>query len=297
MRNKVELILSELNKVILDKDITIKLAITCILSSGNLLIEDLPGTGKSTLCEALARVLGLDFKGMHFTNDLLPSDVIGVNTFNPELGKFKFIEGPLFTNILLVDEINRASSRTQSALLEAMNNKKVSVEGTELSLPEPFFVLATQNPGDQIGTSPLPESQLDRFLMKISLGNPSRDTEINILKGDNLNPKQIGQILNKDELIEIQKDIEKIKVSRNILEYILDLISFTRKNSQGLSTRAAVGLLKASKAYSFICEDTYVIPDHVQFVFESIAEHRLNSFGNSVDNLSKEALKNVDAIR
>ena len=297
MRNKVELILSELNKVILDKDITIKLAITCILSSGNLLIEDLPGTGKSTLCEALARVLGLDFKGMHFTNDLLPSDVIGVNTFNPELGKFKFIEGPLFTNILLVDEINRASSRTQSALLEAMNNKKVSVEGTELSLPEPFFVLATQNPSDQIGTSPLPESQLDRFLMKISLGNPSRETEINILKGDNLNPKQIEQILDKDELLEMQKGIEKIKVSRNILEYILDLITFTRKNSPGLSTRAAVGLLKASKAYAYICGDTYVIPDHVQFVFKSIAEHRINNFGNGIESLSKETLNNVDAIR
>ena len=297
MENKVELILSELNKVILDKDKSVKLAITCILSSGNLLVEDLPGTGKSTLCEALARVLGLDFKSIHFTNDLLPSDVIGVNTFNPELGKFKFIEGPLFTNILLVDEINRASSRTQSALLEAMNNKKVSIEGNELSLPKPFFVLATQNPSDQIGTSPLPESQLDRFLMKISLGNPSRETEINILKGDNLDPKKIKQILNNNEFIKIQKDIEKIKVSRNILEYILDLISFTRQKSPGLSTRAAVGLVKASKTYAYICGDTFVIPDHVQFVFESIAEHRINSFGNSVENLSKETLKNVDAIR
>ena len=297
MQNKVKLILSELNKVILDKDKTIKLALTCILSSGNLLVEDLPGTGKSTLCEAIARVLGLDYKSIHFTNDLLPSDVIGVNTFNPKHGKFKFIEGPLFTNILLVDEINRASSRTQSALLEAMNNKKVSIEGTELSLPEPFFVLATQNPSDQIGTSPLPESQLDRFLMKISLGNPSRETEINILKGDNLKPKQIEPILNKNEFLEIQKNIEKIQVSRNILDYILDLISFTRKNSPGLSTRAAVGLLKASKSYSFICGDAYVIPDHVQFVFESIAEHRINSFGNSIETLSKETLKNVDAIR
>ena len=297
MENKVELILSELNKVILDKDKSVKLAITCILSSGNLLVEDLPGTGKSTLCEALARVLGLDFKSIHFTNDLLPSDVIGVNTFNPELGKFKFIEGPLFTNILLVDEINRASSRTQSALLEAMNNKKVSIEGNELSLPKPFFVLATQNPSDQIGTSPLPESQLDRFLMKISLGNPSRETEINILKGDNLDPKKIEQILNNNEFIKIQKDIEKIIVSRNILEYILDLISFTRQKSPGLSTRAAVGLVKASKTYAYICGDTFVIPDHVQFVFESIAEHRINSFGNSVENLSKETLKNVDAIR
>ena len=296
MKNKVELILSELNKVILDKDKTIKLAVTCILSSGNLLVEDLPGTGKSTLCEALARVLGLDFKSIHFTNDLLPSDVIGVNTFNPELGDFKFIEGPLFTNILLVDEINRASSRTQSALLEAMNNKKVSIEGSELSLPEPFFVLATQNPSDQIGTSPLPESQLDRFLMKISLGNPSRETEINILRGDNLNPKQIEQILNKDEFLEIQKDIEKIKVSRNILEYILDLISFTRQKSPGLSTRAGVGLLRASKAYAFICGDTYINPDHVQFVFESIADHRINSFGNSIETFSQETLKNVDAI-
>jgi len=297
MKNKVELILSELNKVILDKDKTIKLAVTCILSSGNLLVEDLPGTGKSTLCEALARVLGLDFKSIHFTNDLLPSDVIGVNTFNPELGKFKFIEGPLFTNILLVDEINRASSRTQSALLEAMNNKKVSIEGTVLTLPEPFFVLATQNPSDQIGTSPLPESQLDRFLMKISLGNPSRETEINILNGNNLNPKQIKQILNKSEFLEIQKDIEKIRVSRKILEYILDLISFTRQKSPGLSTRAAVGLLKASKAYAFICGDNYIIPDHVQFVFESIADHRINNFGNSNETFSQETLKNVDAIR
>ena len=184
MKEKIDDLISSINNVILGNEKQIELAVICLLANGNLLIEDLPGTGKSTLSRALAKSFGLDFKSVHFTNDLLPSDLIGVNIFKSETSSFSFEKGPIFSNVLLADEINRASPRTQSALLEAMNSNEINVDGEKMQLPTPFFVIASQNPLNQIGTSPLPESQLDRFLMRISLGTPSRDSEKRILKGE-----------------------------------------------------------------------------------------------------------------
>ena len=298
MDEKIKHLIYELNKVILGNENQILLSIICLFSSGNLLIEDLPGTGKTTLSRALAKCFGLKFKSIHFTNDLLPSDLIGINIFNSKTSKFQFEPGPLFSNVLLADEINRASPRTQSALLEAMNNKEISIEGEAKKLPLPFFVIASQNPIDQIGTSPLPESQLDRFLMRISLGNPGRNAEREILKGNSTNVEEIEQVISSLDLLKIQDEIKKLEVSEAIYDYILDLISETRKiKSGGLSTRAAKGILNASKACAFLNESSLVLPDHVQFVFSSIAEHRLDNGIQEEISISEKIIRQVDAVR
>ena len=298
MDNIVEKLFAELNKVIIGKKDQVSLAIICLLAKGNLLIEDLPGTGKSTLSKALARSFGLEFKNVHFTNDLLPSDLIGINVFNANKSKFQFEQGPIFTNIFLADEINRASPRTQSALLEVMNSKEINVEGEKMKLPSPFFVIASQNPIDQIGTSPLPESQLDRFLMRISMGIPNRDSEKMVLKGENIDPEEISKILSIEELVSIQSSIENLFVSNEIYEYILDLISESRKTKKGgLSTRAALGIIEASKACAFVKGEDAVLPDHVKFIFNAVTEHRLDNGFKQDISFSEEILKEVDAIR
>jgi len=298
MDEKIKQLISELNKVVVGNENKILLSIICLFSQGNLLIEDLPGTGKSTLAKALAISFGLDFKTIHFTNDLLPSDLIGINFYNSNEKSFVFQPGPIFSNILLADEINRASPRTQSALLEAMNNKKISVEGEEKKLPLPFFVIASQNPLDQIGTSPLPESQLDRFLMRISLGCPLRDSEKEILKGNHKNPDNIKRILSTNDLVNIQLEIENIRASEAIYDYILDLIQESRKlKSGGLSTRAAKGILIASKSCAFLNSSKLVLPDHVQFIFSSVAEHRLDNGIKEEISISQKIIRKVDAVR
>ena len=298
MKEKIYSLIDELNKVILGNQKQIILAIICLLARGHLLIEDLPGTGKSTLSKSLAKCFGLDSKSVHFTSDLLPSDIIGINIFNSKNSSFKFEPGPIFSNVFLAEEINRASPRTQSALLEAMNNKEINIEGETKKLPSQFFVIATQNPLDQIGTSPLPESQLDRFLMRISLGKPDREAEKEILKRKNKNPNEIKQIMSMRDLNFVQKELDNQKVSNEIYEYILDLVSESRKLKYGgLSTRAAIALINASKACAYVQRDDYVTPDHVQYIFQSVAEHRLdNGFIESI-SLSEKVLKEVDAIR
>ena len=298
MRDKINSLIDELNKVILGNDKQIILAVICLLARGHLLIEDLPGTGKTTLSKTLAKCFGLDSNSIHFTSDLLPSDIIGISIFNTENSSFKFEPGPIFSNFFLADEINRASPRTQSALLEAMNNHEINIEGETKKLPYQFFVIATQNPMDQIGTSPLPESQLDRFLMRISLGKPHRDSEKEILKGKNKSPSQINQIMSMEDLDFVQKDLDNQKVSNEIYEYILDLITESRKlNSGGLSTRAAIGIINASKACSYVQGEDHVTPDHVQYIFKSVAEHRLDNGFIETISLSEKILKEVDAIR
>ena len=298
MIKKIKLLISELNTVILGNEDQILLSIICLLAGGNLLIEDLPGSGKSTLSRALAKCFGLKYKTIHFTNDLLPSDLIGVNIFNTKESKFQFEPGPLFSNILLVDEINRASPRTQSALLEAMNNKEISFDGVIKKLPFPFFVIASQNPNYQIGTSPLPESQLDRFLMRISLGKPTREAEKEILKSNNIHPDELKEILSRKDLVEIKTNIESLEVSNDLYEYILDLISESRNlKSGGLSTRAAIGILNAAKACAFIQDSYSVLPDHVQYIFSSVAEHRLDNGNQNNESFSGKIIRNVDAIR
>jgi len=298
MDEKIKQLISELNKVVVGNESKILLSIICLFSEGNLLIEDRPGTGKSTLAKALAKSFGLDFKSIHFTNDLLPSDLIGIQIYNSNEANFEFQPGPIFSNVLLADEINRASPRTQSALLEVMNNKVISIEGETKKLPLPFFVIASQNPQDQIGTSPLPESQLDRFLMRISLGSPMRASEREVLKGNHKNPDKIERILSIRDLLNIQLEIKKIKVSEAIYDYILDLIQETRKlKSGGLSTRAAQGILIASKSCAFLNNSKSVLPDHVQFIFSSVAEHRLDNGIKEEFSISKKIIRKVDAVR
>ena len=298
MKEKIYSLIDELNKVILGNQKQIILAVICLLARGHLLIEDLPGTGKSTLSKSLAKCFGLDSKSVHFTSDLLPSDIIGINIFNSKNSSFKFEPGPIFSNVFLAEEINRASPRTQSALLEAMNNKEINIEGETKKLPSQFFVVATQNPLDQIGTSPLPESQLDRFLMRISLGKPDRDAEKEILKRKNKNPNEIKQIMSIRDLNFVQKELDNQKVSNEIYEYILDLVSESRKlKNGGLSTRAAIAVINASKACAYVQGEDYVTPDHVQYIFKSVVEHRLdNGFLESI-SIADRVLKEVDAIR
>ncbi len=298
MKEKIDSLIDELNKVILGNEKQIILAVICILAKGHLLIEDLPGTGKSTLSKSLAKCFGLDSKSIHFTSDLLPSDLIGINIFDSKKSSFKFEAGPIFSNVFLADEINRASPRTQSALLEAMNSNEINVEGETKKLPSQFFVIATQNPIDQIGTSPLPESQLDRFLMRISLGKPNRDAEKEILKRKNKGLNEIKQIISIADLDRFQKELLNQKVSNEIYDYILDLVSESRKlKNGGLSTRAAIAIINASKACAFIQGEDYVTPDHVQYIFQSVAEHRLdNGFIESI-SISERIIKEVDAIR
>lgn len=298
MKEKIDDLISSINNVILGNEKQIELAVICLLANGNLLIEDLPGTGKSTLSRALAKSFGLDFKSVHFTNDLLPSDLIGVNIFKSETSSFSFEKGPIFSNVLLADEINRASPRTQSALLEAMNSNEINVDGEKMQLPTPFFVIASQNPLNQIGTSPLPESQLDRFLMRISLGTPSRDSEKRILKGEKVLVDSINKIISIQDLREIQNYIDNLELSDELYEYILDLLSESRKlKSGGLSTRAAIGIVNASKACAFIKGDKTILPDHVQFIFSSVTEHRLDNGFKEEVLISENILKEVDAIR
>ena len=298
MKEKIDSLIDELNKVILGNEKQIILSVICLLARGHLLIEDLPGTGKSTLSKSLSKCFGLDSKSIHFTSDLLPSDLIGINIFNSKKSSFQFEPGPIFSNFFLADEINRASPRTQSALLEAMNNNEINIEGETKKLPSQFFVIATQNPLDQIGTSPLPESQLDRFLMRISLGKPSRNAEKEILKNKNKCPNDINPIMSIEDLIHVQKELVNQKVSNEIYEYILDLVSESRKlKNGGLSTRAAIAIINASKSCAYVQGEDFVTPDHVQYVFKSVAEHRLdNGFIESI-SISDGIIKEVDAIR
>lgn len=270
-------IIDIISTVILDKKIQIKLAMSCILARGHLLIEDLPGMGKTTLARALSDVLGLSCQRVQFTADMLPGDLTGSNIYNEATKEFEFHKGPVFTNMLLADEINRGSPRTQSALLEVMAEHQVSVDGKTMSVPEPFFVIATQNPLDQAGTFALPESQLDRFMMRIELGFPAREQEIRILKNEHKIPK-LESMLTDGELIEIQKNVDSIHVSDAIYEYILNLCEASRKDPNipnPLSPRASIALLAACKAFAFLSDRDYVTPDDVQAIFPHVAEHRL----------------------
>jgi MoxR-like ATPase len=272
-----ERIIKTLKSVILDKEEQIKLALTCIIAKGHLLIEDLPGMGKTTLANALSQVLGLDSRRVQFTADMLPADLTGGNIYNEHKFEFEFHPGPVFTNMLLADEINRGSPRTQSALLEVMAEQQVSNDRTTYKLPAPFFVIATQNPLDQAGTFPLPESQLDRFTMRIGLGYPSRKEEIRILKGEN-NTSDLTPVITKDELISMQNAAELVFASDSVLGYIIDLCEASRTDldiPNPLSPRASKAILACAKAYAYIEDRDYITPNDVQKVFPYVTEHRL----------------------
>jgi len=276
--------LAALDRIILGKPEAVRLALTCLLARGHLLIEDVPGVGKTTLAHALAHVLGLAWQRVQFTSDLLPADIIGVSVFDAANGNFTFRKGPVFTQLLLADEVNRASPKTQSALLEAMEERQVSVDVTTYRLPDPFFVVATQNPFEQLGTFRLPESQLDRFLMRISLGYPDAAHERELLAAGDRRDLLAGMqpALNPDSVRELQAAAQRVHTSDALLEYVQALIASTRRRTDiqiGLSPRAGQGLIRAARAWAMLAGRDMVLPEDIQAVFPSVAAHRLERAG------------------
>jgi MoxR-like ATPase len=273
----------------------------CILARGHLLIEDVPGVGKTTLSHALARLLGLEYQRIQFTSDLLPADIIGVSIFDRETSTFRFHAGPIFAHIILADEINRASPKAQSALLEAMEEHQVTAEGATRPLPEPFFVIATQNPMHQVGTFPLPESQLDRFLMRINLGYPDAKAERDLLRGADRRDliSQLKPAMTQEQLLELQRAVPQMQVSDALLDYVQSLVHFTRHSprfTQGLSPRAGVALLRAAQAWAMMEGRRQVLPEDVQAVVPAVVGHRLhgsNEAGKGSFDPAKELVAGV----
>ncbi|AQS36388.1 MoxR-like ATPase [Shewanella psychrophila] len=294
-------IITQLGRVLLGKPEQIKLALACILAKGHLLIEDLPGMGKTSLSHGIAQSLGLTYQRIQFTSDMLPADILGVSIFDKEQAQFIFHPGPIFKQMVLADEINRASPKTQSALLEAMAENQITVDGITHPLPSPFFVIATQNPSEQSGTFPLPESQLDRFMMRLSIGYPNAEAELEMLKGHDQSPQVIvlPQCISQIELVQLQQGVEKITASDALLNYVLALVEASRVQNEGygLSPRASKALLQASKAWAFINGRSYLVPEDVQAVFSSVAEHRIRSSSQQQGAaLSQKILSNVNPI-
>lgn len=290
-------VLTEAGKIILGKENEIRLAATCLLASGHLLIEDLPGMGKTTLAHTLARLLGLRFARVQFTSDLLPADITGVSIYDREKSEFRFLPGPIFTQLLLADEINRATPKTQSALLEAMEEGQVTSEGQTRDLPQPFFVIATQNPAHQIGTFPLPESQLDRFLMRVELGYPDSNAERALLTGGDQRPRieHLAPVFDATELPALQAEIASTRAAGPLIDYIQALVEASRQLSifqHGLSPRAALALLSASRAWAWLAGRDMVLPDDVQAVLPAVARHRLRASQGSAQ-VGKEEIASL----
>jgi len=277
-------------RVILGKDSQIRLALACLLARGHLLIEDLPGVGKTTLALVLARTLGLQFQRIQFTSDMLPADILGVSVYERDSGRFAFHPGPIFAQVILADEVNRATPKTQSALLEAMEEHQVTVEGETRRLPEPFFVIATQNPAESVGTFPLPESQLDRFLMRIELGYPGRDAERVLLSGADRRAllAALEPCLTPAELVALQEQARGVHVAPALLDYVQAIVEHTRRSpdfAAGLSPRAALALVHSARAWALIEGRDKVIPEDVQAVLPGVATHRLRSAHDAVQRV------------
>ncbi len=294
--------LSTLETIILGKPVQVRLCLACLLARGHLLIEDVPGVGKTTLAHALAHVLGLAWQRVQFTSDLLPADIIGVSVFDRASQQFHFRQGPIFTQLLLADEVNRASPRTQSALLEAMEERQISADVTTYRLPDPFFVVATQNPHEQLGTFALPESQLDRFLMRVTLGYPDASHERELLRSGERREllPQIASVLTPDAVIRIQSKVRAIYVSDSVLDYAQALIGRTRDRTDlklGLSPRAGQGLIRAAQAWAYLADRNAILPDDIQAVLPAVVAHRLERRDPSGSNdglaIANEMIKAV----
>jgi MoxR-like ATPase len=291
----------QLNTVIVGKPKQIQDCVACLLAGGHLLIDDVPGVGKTTLAHALARSFGLQFSRVQFTSDLMPSDLSGVSVYERGKEAFVFHPGPIFAQVLLADEINRASPKTQSALLEAMEEKQVSVEGATRALPEPFFVIATQNPLDQVGTYPLPESQLDRFLMRISLGYPDRAAERELLAGRDRRAmvEALTSVMQAGELRQLQALVQAVHTAGPLLDYVQDLIAATRSGAwfvQGLSPRAGIGVLRAAQAQALLSGRDYVAPDDVQAILAQTIAHRLVPVDSATRGTEEQVRAMVAAV-
>ncbi len=276
------------------KEKAIKLALITFFSKGHLLIEDLPGLGKTTLAIGISRILGLEFGRIQCTSDLLPTDITGLSIYNKNLGKFEFHPGPIFNNVVLVDEINRATPKTQSALLEAMGEKQVTIEGETYKLPKPFFIIATQNPVEQFGTFPLPESQMDRFMLKISIGYPSREAEREILKGGSKREElyDLEPVFDKETVLKIQDDIDRVYMSDKVIDYVIDIAEITRKEkffSAGLSIRGTLAIVKTAKANAYFNGRDYVIPEDVKELALYTIPHRV-ILKEEYENISSEEI-------
>jgi MoxR-like ATPase len=286
--------------IILGKDDQIRLALTCLVARGHLLIEDLPGVGKTTLAHAIAQVMGLEFKRIQFTSDLLPADVLGVAVYERERAVFEFHQGPIFSNFILADEINRATPKTQSALLEAMEESQVTVDGETRDLPQPFYVIATQNPMHQIGTYALPESQLDRFLMRLHLGFPDRQAERELLQGEERRDmiEHIKPVLDGGQLISIQKQAAGIHVAGALLDYVQALLEFTRNSPMfefGLSPRGGLALLNSARALALIDGREFVLPEHIKQVLPAVVNHRLVNTSDELEIKKQTAADFISA--
>ncbi len=301
MQNDIRRLLDAANQVILGKERQIRLAVCCLLARGHLLIEDIPGVGKTTLAHTLARLLGMQYQRIQFTSDILPADIIGASVFDGKNQTFKFHPGPIFNQMVLADEINRSTPKAQSALLEAMEEHQVTVEGTTYSLPNPFFVIATQNPSHQIGTFPLPESQLDRFLMRIELGYPDPQSERLLLTGQNRHQliQHLPEHVSPQRLSEVQEAVTCVHASPALLDYCQAIIAFTREAGEyhcGLSPRAGLALLTAAKAWALMDNRDAVIPEDLQAVLAAVAGHRLRSGNNDSEAIVAPILAKV-AVR
>jgi MoxR-like ATPase len=301
VHQKISSLLEQLNSVIVGKPRQVQDCVACLLADGHLLIEDSPGVGKTTLAHALSRSLGLQFSRVQFTADLMPSDLTGVSIYERQKETFVFHPGPIFAQLLLADEINRASPRTQSALLEAMEEKQVTVEGLTRPLPLPFFVIATQNPYDQVGTYALPESQLDRFHMRISLGYPDRAAERELLGGQDRRVllAQLPVLLTAEDLLDLQQQVLQVHAAAPVLDYLQDLIAATRSGRwflQGLSPRAGMAVMRAARAQAFLSGRDYVAPDDIANVLPQTAAHRLIPVGDAGRGAVEQVLAMLAAV-
>jgi MoxR-like ATPase len=302
MNSAIRPVLDAIGQIILGKERQVRLTAACLLARGHLLIEDLPGVGKTTLAHALAKAIGLDFQRIQFTSDLLPADILGVSVFDRDSGGFKFHPGPVFAQVVLADEVNRATPKAQSALLEAMEEHQVTIEGATRRLPEPFFVIATQNPSHQVGTFPLPESQLDRFLMRIHLGYPDAAAERALLSGSERRDMIEGlrPAIDPEGLTDLQRRVREVHAAPALLDYVQALLAHTRRSADfvtGLSPRAGLSLVNAARAWAFMDGRGAVLPEDLQAVLPSVAGHRLhaaNGFSRlTSDDLAKKLVAEV----